>query len=177
MRIAVRSSLDTRSTMALVSQAVEALDKDLPVFQVRTHREHLGVALGQERSLAGLLSVFAGLALALSALGLYGVVSYTTEVRTREFGIRLALGAAPQHLLRLVLSQGLRVGLTGLLVGLAAAIWAAPRLSAFLFQVQPTDALTFGGIAALMLCVALVASVIPARRAASADPLKALRYE
>ena len=177
MTIAMRTSLDTRSTIAGLTQAVAGFDKDLPVYQVRTHREHVGAALGQERSLAGLLSVFAGLALALSALGLYGVVSYTSEVRTREFGIRLALGAAPGDLLRMVVVQGVRIAAIGMAIGVTAALWAAPKLDSFLFGVSSRDGATFLGISVLMLGVSVLASLVPARRAVRTSPLTALRYE
>jgi len=177
MSIAVRSSLDTRSALATISLAVESLDKDLPVYELSTQREHIGAALAQETSLAGLLTVFAALALVLSALGLYGLVSYTTAVRTREFGIRLALGAAPRDLLRMVLLQGLRASVAGLALGLLVALYAAQKIATLLFGVQPTDGVTFGAIALLMLAVALLASLVPARRAAGTEPLRALRYE
>jgi len=177
MTIAVRSSLDTRSAIATLAEAVSSLDKDLPLFRMGTHRAHLGSALAQERSLAGLLSVFAALALVLSSLGLYGLLSYTTQIRTREFGIRLALGAAPRDLLRMVLLQGLRTSALGLALGLLGALLAVQKISALLFGVQPTDGITFGGIALLMLVVALLASAVPARRAARVQPVRALRYE
>ena len=117
------------------------------------------------------------LALLLAAVGLYGVISYTTQIRTHEFGVRLALGALPTDLLRLVMGHGARLALAGAAIGLVAAGATSRVLSSLLFGVSPTDALTFTCIAVVLLLVALAASGLPARRAARVDPMRTLRCE
>jgi ABC-type antimicrobial peptide transport system permease subunit len=149
----------------------------VPLYRARTLEDQLALSLGQERMIAGLLLAFAVLALVLAAVGLYGVISYTTQIRTHEFGVRLALGALPADLLRLVMGQGARLAVVGLAIGLAAAGAASRVLSSLLFGVSPTDALTFACIAGLLMFVALAASGLPARRAARLDPMRTLRCE
>ncbi len=173
----VRTHGDSRSVLPSVTTTIHALDRNVPVFRSRTLAEHVGAALSNERMLATLLTTFAGFALALAAVGLYGVISYTTQIRTREFGIRLALGALPGDLLGLVLRQGVLLAVAGLAVGLLAAVFASRILASILFGVSQTDALTFGLISCLLLLVAAIASAVPARRATRVSPVRALRYE
>jgi ABC-type antimicrobial peptide transport system permease subunit len=126
---------------------------------------------------AALLSALGLLALVLAGIGLYSVIAYATQVRAREFGIRLALGASPHQLLRLVLREGAGLAAAGVVIGLSVAAGASRLLGSLLFGVTPTDPLTFAGIASLLLTVALGASTIPARRAAAIDPIRTLRSE
>jgi ABC-type antimicrobial peptide transport system permease subunit len=139
--------------------------------------ELLSAAIAQRRFVMFLLAVFAGLALALAAIGIYGVMSYTVTQRTRELGIRLALGAQPAALLRLVIGQGMRLALFGIGLGLLAAAALTRLLQTLLFEVSATDWVTFTAITLLLGLVALLACWIPARRAAKVDPMIALRCE
>jgi predicted permease len=173
----LRTNGDARAVLAGVTSIAAQLDRNVPLYRVRTLEDQLALALGQERLIAGLLTAFALLALVLAAVGLYGVISYATQVRTHEFGVRLALGALPADLLRLVVGQGARLALTGIALGLAASAAASRVLSSLLFGVSPTDALTFTCIAGVLMVVAMAASGLPARRAARVDPIRTLRCE
>ena len=173
----VRTAFDPRRVLPAVTGAMRELDRSVPLFRVRTLREHVGLALAQERVTAALLSALGLLALILAAIGLYSLIAYTTQVRAREFGIRLALGASPRQLLQLVLREGAGLAATGVVIGLAVAAAASRVLASMLFGVSPTDPLTFACIAALLLGVALAASTIPARRASAVDPITTLRSE
>jgi putative ABC transport system permease protein len=124
-----------------------------------------------------LLGVFAGVALVMAAVGIYGVMSYSISRRTHEIGIRVSLGASRSEILVLVLRQGLLLALTGSAAGIVGALLLARLMTKLLYGIPPTDPLTFGGVAALLLMVALIASYIPARRATHVDPIVALRYE
>jgi putative ABC transport system permease protein len=144
---------------------------------VRTLSEHVAVATAQGRVLAGLVAVFAAAALALAVAGIFGMVAYRTQGRRREFGIRMALGALPRHVVRLVLSKGFAAAGAGLLLGLALAWAAAPQAAAFLFGVTPRDPLVFAAVALVLLAAYLAASALPARRASRTDPAVVLRSE
>jgi putative ABC transport system permease protein len=168
---------DAGAVLAGVRSTAQQLDRNVPLYRVRTLEEQVALSLGQERMIAGLLSAFAALALVLAAVGLYGVISYTTQIRTHEFGVRLALGALPGDLLRLVVGHGARLALAGVAIGLVAAVAASRVLSTILFGVSPTDALTYACIASMLLIVAVAASAVPARRAARVDPMQTLRSE
>jgi predicted permease len=175
MTLVVRTSGDPLAVARDVQSAAAAIDPSVPVFRVRTLADHVGAALSRERLLAGLLTTFSLLALLLAAVGLYGVMSHAIEVRRREFGIRLALGARPGRLLRKILGEGARLAAVGLLVGLGVAAVASRTIASLLFGVSPTDVPTYAAISALLMSVALAASVIPARRVAQVDPNGALR--
>jgi macrolide transport system ATP-binding/permease protein len=177
MTLHVRAATGVEALLAAVRREVQALDAQLPVYNLKTLAEQKDGALYAERMAAALLVLFGLLALLLAVIGLYGVLAYAVTQRTRELGIRLALGAEPRDLLRLVIGQGLKLTLIGLQLGLAAAFALTRLLEKFLFGVSTTDPLTFALLALLLVAVAFVACWVPARRAARVDPLVALRYE
>ena len=139
--------------------------------------QHIGLALVPARLAASLSAIFGGFALVLATLGIYAVVSYTARQRTREIGLRMALGAQPGDILHLVMAQTEKLALLGIAVGLAAAFELTRFLSGLLYGVSPADAWTYVTVALLLLAVALAASYFPARRAMRVDPMVALRYE
>jgi putative ABC transport system permease protein len=177
MSLVVRTTNDPRSLAGAIQRQVHELDKDIPVSQIKTLDQYLGVAVAQPKFNAILLALFAGLALLLTAIGLYGVMAYSVIQRTQEIGVRIALGAQTGDVLQMVLRQGFRLTALGLLIGLAAAYALTRYIEGLLFGVGATDPLTFAGIALLLMVVALVACWIPARRAAKVDPMVALRCE
>jgi putative ABC transport system permease protein len=160
-----------------VRREVQALDATLPFYDVHTLENAVARSLATRRLTNQLLLGFAVAALVLAAIGIYGVIALSVSHRVSEFGIRLALGAAPGDVLRLVLRQGLRLILVGVVIGLTAATALTRSLSALLFEVQPLDPLIFGGVALVLVSVAVLACYLPARRATATDPLVALRYE
>jgi putative ABC transport system permease protein len=175
--LVVRTSGDPLALTAAVRAAVQTVDKDQPVANVASMEQILSSSVGEPRFRTLLLSVFAGLALVLAGVGIYGVMSYNVARRTHEIGIRMALGARPGDTIRLVVAQGLTLALVGTAVGLAGAFGLTRLLSSLLFGVSATDPLTFVAISSLLLGVAAVACYIPARRAARVDPMIALRCE
>jgi ABC-type antimicrobial peptide transport system permease subunit len=177
MTILLRSSQQPENLVPALTAVVARINKDLPVFQVQTLREHLRVTLAQERILTWLLTAFGAIALLLAVLGLYSVVAFTTEVRTSEFGIRMAIGAQQSDVLKLVLSQGLMLAGIGLAAGLAGSTLVTRVLSSLLFGVAPRDIATFLSVAAIMAFISLCACAVPALRATRVDPSTALRYE
>jgi putative ABC transport system permease protein len=177
MTLLLTTEGDPAALQRPLSRAVAELDPSLPLFHVRTLNEKIGASMGQGRLIALLVGAFAGFGLLLSATGLYGVVSYATQARTREFGIRLALGAQAGSVRRLVLSRGARLAAFGLAAGLAAAAGASRLASEFLYGVTPLDPLSYLAAAATLGAAVLAASAAPARRAARVDPMRALRSE
>jgi putative ABC transport system permease protein len=177
MNLVVRTTNEPRSLARSLQHEVQSLDRDIPVFRIKTLEQYLGVAVAQPKFNALLLSLFAGLALLLTAIGLYGVMSYSVVQRAQEIGIRVALGARTGDVLMMVLRQGLKLTALGLLIGLAAAYTLTRYMQSLLFGVKPADPLTFAAIALLLIAVALLACWVPARRATKVDPLKALRTE
>ncbi len=175
--LVVRTKGDAASLAGAVRQAVWAVDKDQPVSNVRTMDQVFAAAISRERFQALLLGMFAALALVLACVGLYGVISYSVAQRTHEIGVRVALGAQPADVLRLVIWQGMLLTFAGLVVGIAVGSVATRVLSDMLYGVTTTDPLTFVGVPAFLLLVACLACYIPARRATRIDPLVALRYE
>jgi ABC-type antimicrobial peptide transport system permease subunit len=149
----------------------------MPIFDVKTLEEHIGISLFLQRMAATLLSIFGVLALSLSALGLYGVMTYAVSQRTRELGIRLSIGANQWDVLKLILGQALMLSAIGMTGGLVVAL-AVTRFSAhLLYGISPSDPVTFAGISVLIVVITLVAGYFPARRATRIDPMIALRSE
>jgi predicted permease len=173
----VRTTTDPRSLVAAVRREVQALDPSLPLFDVKTMTDHMGVSLLPARVGGSVLGVFGVVALILAAVGIYGVMAYSVSQRTRELGVRIALGARPGNLLSMVVGQGMRLAAIGFAIGLAIALAATRLVSSLLYGVSATDPATFVAIPALLCLVALAASYLPARRATQVDPMVALRNE
>jgi len=177
MVVTVRTNRDPKTMIEAIRGATRTLDSNQPLSQVRTLDGLLEQTVMPWRFSMTLLVAFAVLALALAAAGIYGVISYTVEQRTNEIGIRMTLGAQPRSVLRMVVRQGMAVAAVGIGVGIGGALYLTRFLTSQLYSVQPTDPLTFAGIAALLAAVALFANYLPARRATRVDPVVALRYE
>jgi putative ABC transport system permease protein len=160
-----------------VRGAVLSIDPDQPVFNIKTMDDILAASVATRRISMLLLSGFAGLALLLAALGVYGLISYSIAQRTHEIGLRMALGATGRDVLKLVLRQGMSLVLVGVTLGLASAFALTRVMSSLLYEVSASDPVTFIGVALLLIAVALVACLIPARRAMKVDPMVALHYE
>jgi len=175
--LVARTSGDPQALIRAIRREVQGLDASLPVFDVKTMDEHMRLSLFPLRTGAWIAGGFALIALTLATLGLYGVMAYSVSQRTREIGIRMALGARRKDVLGLVLKQGMRLALVGLCIGLAAAFAATRLMSAVLYGVSPTDAATFALVSSLLVAAVLIACFIPARRATKVDPMVALRYE
>jgi putative ABC transport system permease protein len=175
--LAVRTAGHPLALAAAVEGALHQVDKDLPVSQVRTMDQLLGSALAQRRLTLTLLASFAVLALLLAAIGIYGVIAYSVRQRTPEMGIRMALGAQPGDVRRLILAQGLKLTLFGVAIGLLASLALTRWMESLLFGVRPADPLTFAAIAVVLTLVALLACWVPARRATKVDPMIALRCD
>jgi len=176
MALAVRAANPENLAPAIRGQ-VKAVDPDQPVIDVRTMTEVISRSVWQPRLYAILFGVFAAVAFALASVGVYGVMAYSVSERTREIGIRVALGAQRRDVLKLVVAQGMKLTLIGAGIGLAAALALTRLMQSLLFEVSPTDPLTFAGLAALLTVVTLLACYLPARRATKVDPMVALRCE
>ncbi|MGB7923252.1 MAG: ABC transporter permease [Pyrinomonadaceae bacterium] len=177
LALVIRTASDPGALTEAVRREVRAVDPDLPVYAIRTMDEVMAKAVSQRRFSMVLLGVFAFIALALSAVGIYGVMAYSVSQRTHEIGVRMALGAQPRDVLRMVITQGLTLIFAGMAVGLVGAFIVTRFLSGLLFNVSPRDPLTFAAITLLLAIVALLACYVPARRATKVDPMVALRYE
>jgi predicted permease len=173
----LRTASDPTALISAVRGVVAHADNNLPLFDVRTQRQQIDQILSQERMMAQVSSFFGVLALALACIGLYGLLSYEVARRTREIGIRMALGAEGRDVLQLVVGHGIALAVVGAVAGIAAALALTRLLSSLLFGVKPADPATLTAIAVLLAVVALAASYIPARRATRVDPMVALRYE
>jgi predicted lysophospholipase L1 biosynthesis ABC-type transport system permease subunit len=176
MTLYVRASGDPAGLLEILRREVQALDPNLPLPELRTVREVIASTLWPARMGAALLGVFAGLALLLAAIGVYGVVSFGVAQRTREIGLRMALGAGAASVQGMVLKQGLRLVAAGLAIGLVLALVAGRLLESLLFGVSGRDPVTFAIVPMALAGVALVACLLPARRATRLDPLAALRF-
>jgi len=173
--VVVRSTADPSTVMAAIRAQMRELDRDLPLSDLRQLKELVAASVSRPRFYTTILGVFASIALILAAVGIYGVISYAVSLRTRELGIRIALGATGRQVSGLVLQQGVGLAIAGVAVGGAGAYWLTRLLSKLLFGVSATDPLTFVGVAALLTAIAAIASFVPARRAAKVDPLLAMR--
>jgi predicted permease len=177
LNIVLRTTTDPASITAAVGHELHEVDRDLPLYGVVTMDQRIALSLSRRRFSVILLAVFAGLALALATIGIYGVMAYLVIQGTREIGIRMALGATQRTVLRLVVKQGMMLALGGVGIGLIAALAFGRLVSGLLFGVTSNDPITFAGIAILLTIVAFIASYIPARRAARIDPMISLRWE
>jgi predicted permease len=177
MNIVVRSTLPLETLGRVVRENVNAMDRTLPIVKLRTMDDVFSESVARQRFLAQLLGIFGGLALMLAAVGTYGVLSYLVTERQREIGIRMALGADRGRVLSMVLRQGMSTTVLGLVVGVVGAFGVTRLASSLLFEVRPSDPLTFAAVAGLITLVAVLACVVPARRATRVDPMVALREE
>lgn len=175
--ITVRTAQDPRAMERDVRSRVEAIDREAAVYDLTTMNDEIAASVAQPHFYSVLLTAFSALALLLAAVGVFGVVSYVVSQRTRELGIRVALGATPADLLRLVIGSGVGLAGVGVVIGAGAAALLTHQLAALLYGIAPLDPMTFGGAAAVLLAAAGAASFIPARRAARVDPVVAMRVE
>ena len=177
LTVVLRSQGDPAALSPMVKSALRSIDPDLPMYSVRTMSERVEESLARRKFSMLLLGLFAGLALALATIGIYSVMAYLVSQGTREIGIRMALGATQREILKLVVFQGMTLAVAGGAIGLAAAFLLARLMSSLLFGVKASDPLTFGAISLLLTIVALLATYIPAKRAARVDPMLCLRAE
>jgi putative ABC transport system permease protein len=177
MSLIIRTDAEPTSLIPAVREAVASLDKDVPLFGAESLDDLLAGQVASQRFNMALLGAFAGLALLLAGVGIYGVMAYAVGQRTQEIGIRIALGALPENVMRMVLVQGARLAIFGVVLGLGAGIALTRLLRTLLFEVKPGDPATFAVCAAVLFAAAIAACWIPARRATRVDPLVALRYE
>jgi len=177
MSLVVRTALPPSSILPAIKNAIWSVDKDQPIFSVRPMDQIISGITSAQRVASLILDVFGFLALALAAIGIYGVTSYAVVQRIHEIGVRVALGAQRSEILRLVIFQGLKLASAGVLIGLLASLGLTRLMASLLFGVSAADPLTFAGVALLLFAVALLACYIPARRAMRVDPMVALRYE
>ncbi|HSL72092.1 MAG TPA: FtsX-like permease family protein, partial [Longimicrobiales bacterium] len=177
MWLMVKTTGDPAAQTGLVRQTVREIDGSLPAFSIMPLENIVSESVAQRRFSMLLLSLFAGVALFLAAVGLYGVVAYAVSQRTQEIGVRMAIGAQRGDVLRLVLGSGMKLATFGIALGIAAALALAGSVATMLFGVTPFDPASYAGTAAILLAVAALACYVPARRAMSVDPLVALRQE
>jgi putative ABC transport system permease protein len=177
LSLAVRAASHPEALGAAATNAIHEIDREVPVVDVMTMDAMLGDSIAQQRFTMLLLQAFAGLALILAAVGIYSVLAYSVRRRMREIGIRMALGALPVQLLRMIVMEGLRPTIIGLVVGIAASLAIGRLLTSVIFGVKPTDVLTFSAVSALLLAVSVLASVLPGYRAMRVEPMKTLRED
>jgi len=177
MTVITKTAGDPNQLIAALREQVKAVDPDQPIYNIRTMDEIRSESVAPERLNLTLLSLFAGIALVLAVVGIYGVMSYTVTQRTHEIGIRMAIGAQPRDVFKMVLGQGMMLALIGVAFGLAGAFALTRLMTTMLFGIEPTDPATFASIAVLLTGVALAACYIPGRRATKVDPVVSLRYE
>jgi putative ABC transport system permease protein len=177
MTLLVRSKSDPASLLSSIRSAVASVDKDQPIFAITTMNQVVSSSISTRRITLILLGLFSGLALILAGIGIYGVIAYSVAQRTREIGIRIALGARRSDVLGMILKQGAKIALLGIAIGLVAAFGLMRLMASLLFSVSAFDPITFISIALMLAIVALAACYVPARRAMKVDPMLALRYE
>jgi predicted permease len=177
MDLIVKSRIDPAALTSAIRGAIASIDKDQPIFAIATMEKLVGDSVSTRRITLILLGLFSGLALVLAAIGIYGVVSYSVSRRTHEIGVRMALGAQRESVLRMILDQGAKIALIGVAIGLLAALGLTRLMSTLLYGISAADPLTFAAVAAVLAAAALLACYIPARRAMRVDPMVALRYE
>ena len=177
MVVELRTVAAPGSVLPQVRAAVESLDRDLPLIDVRTMQEQVKSTFAGEQALAQLTGCFSLLALALACIGIYGIMAYTVTARTAEIGLRIALGATATQVIGRILREALWLAGFGILIGLAAALWLARFIGSMLYGLGIADPLTMGATALLLTCVSLLAAFAPARRAAHIDPIRALRHD
>ncbi len=177
LTLIARAKGNPQGLVSLVRSEMASVAPNMPLYNIETMEQYLASSSAQARFNTVLLGIFAGLALLLAAVGLYGVVSYSVSQRTQEIGIRMALGAEKRDVLRMVVGQGLKLALIGVAMGIFGALALTRLLTSMLYGVKPTDPLTFIAVSLVLIAVALLACYIPARRAAKVDPMVALRYE
>jgi putative ABC transport system permease protein len=177
MTVIIKGSADPNQMVAAIRQKVKEIDPDQPIYSVRTMDDIRAESVAPERLNLTLLSIFAGLALVLAIVGIYGVMSYTVTQRTHEIGIRMAIGAQPRDVFKMVIGQGMLLALVGVAFGLVGAFALTRLMATMLFGVEPTDPGTFASITVLLTGVALIACYVPGRRATKVNPVVSLRYE
>jgi len=177
MTLVIRAARNPTTLIADVRGIVHSVDPDQPVGAVHSMQNTVSEFVAPQRVTMLVSGLFAGLALLLAMIGLYGVLSYSIAQRSHEFGIRMALGAAKGDILRPIVTQGFRLALAGITVGMAGTLALSRVLTSLLFGIAPNDPATFVAVAILLVCVALLACYLPARRATKVDPMVALRYE
>jgi predicted permease len=177
LSVVLRAAGDPLALAGAVRREVRSLDADLPLDELRTMEQVVSESVARPRFFMSLLTIFAAVALALAAIGIFGVISYAVAQRTREIGVRMALGARPAEVVRMVVGRAAALAGIGAAIGLVAAAAATRLLSSLLYGVSPTDPATFGGVALVLGVVTLLASYLPARAAARVDPVVALRQE
>jgi putative ABC transport system permease protein len=173
----VRTSSDPHSATPAVSSAIHQVGPDIPVVDVLSMDDVVAQSMSPEKFNLLLLASFAGLALLLAAVGIYGVLSYTVRRRVREIGIRMALGASHSDVLKMVVADGMKPILIGIGVGLAAALALSRLIASLIFGVQPTDPLTFTAVTLVLISVGILANILPAYRATRIEPVRTLREE
>jgi putative ABC transport system permease protein len=177
MDLIVKSRIEKASLTSSIRSVLKSIDRNQPISSISTMDQLLRDSVGSRRVTLILLGIFSALALVLAGIGIYGVISYSVAQRTQEIGIRMALGARREDVMRMILLQGARIAATGLAAGMTAAFVLTRYLEKLLFSVSPGDPATFAIVALVLALVALLACYIPARRTLRVDPLTALRYE
>jgi putative ABC transport system permease protein len=177
MTVIIEGASDPNQLIASVRNAVKSIDSDQPIYSPRTMDEIRGESVAGERLNLTLFSLFAGIALVLAIVGIYGVMSYSVTQRTHEIGIRMAIGARPRDVFKMILGHGMKLALIGVGIGLVGAFALTRLMATMLFGVEPTDATTFAGISLILITVALLACYLPGRRATKVEPTISLRYE
>jgi len=177
MTVIIKGQGDPNQLIASARNQVRSLDPDQPIYNIRTMDEIRGESIAPQRLNLTLLSIFAGIAFVLAIVGIYGVMSYAVTQRTHEIGIRMAIGAQPRDVFKMILRQGMMLTIIGMAAGLLGAFALTRLMATMLFSVRPTDPMTFGGVALLLFAIALIACYIPGRRATKVDPVNSLRYE